>query len=118
MTTAGKFFPKDWKTNSFTNHMNLIVLSSALTEQGKVNAVTNQLGHAIGLGDFENAEDVAPKDKTDIMAFGCNSDNQDSFNDNWHVSQSDLDHIDWIYSHPYTNINDNPVYYESRATEF
>ncbi|QNQ82287.1 hypothetical protein [Lactobacillus sp. PV012] len=110
-TTANKFAPKDWRKNAFTNHMNLVVWSSNLTEQGKVNAVTQQLGRAIGLGTIAQGDDAVPNsvgDFDDIMA-------AEKYNKNWRVTQDDLNHIDWIYSHPYTSLADNPIFSGSEA---
>ncbi|QNQ83649.1 hypothetical protein FP435_03940 [Lactobacillus sp. PV037] len=109
-TTANKFAPKDWKKKAFTNHMNLVVRSNNLTEQGKVNAVAQQLGRAIGLGSLTDIKESFLSDKSDIMAA-----TQGHYNQNWHVTQDDLDHIDWIYSHPYTSLADNPIFSESEA---
>ncbi|QNQ83602.1 hypothetical protein FP435_03655 [Lactobacillus sp. PV037] len=108
MLPGTKFYPKDWKKKAFTNHMNLYVESKYLTAQGKVNAVTQQLGRAIGLGCSDESD---PREKNDIMYA-----DQSSYNKNWRVTQDDLDHIDWIYSHPYTSIADNTVRNGSMAS--
>ncbi|QNQ82384.1 hypothetical protein FP435_03115 [Lactobacillus sp. PV037] len=104
---SNMFMPKDWKKKAFTNHMNLVLRSKHLTEQGKVNAVAYQLGRAIGLGDIEQGDDPVPNSVNEyddiMMADQC------SYNKKWRVTQDNLDHIDWIYSHPYTSIADNTV---------
>ncbi|QNQ83601.1 hypothetical protein FP435_03650 [Lactobacillus sp. PV037] len=97
-----KFWPKDWKKKDSTYHMNLIVHSKHLTERGKVNAITQNLGIAIGLGTIDQTDDDKPGanaagDFDDIMASP-----NDQYNKKWRVTQDDFDHIDWLYSHPYT----------------
>ncbi|QNQ82238.1 hypothetical protein [Lactobacillus sp. PV012] len=93
---SSMFKPKDWKKKAFVNHMNLVVWSKTLTAQGKVNAVAQQLGEAIGLGYYDKTLPNAAGEVDDLMFAG-----EYNYNKNWRVTQSDLDHIDWIYSHPY-----------------
>ena len=112
LTASGcTFAPKDWKKKAFTNHMNMVVRTKNNSQQAITNKIIANLGSAIGLGDIE----MDNPNPTDIMSVvGDNYFNKMSvYNKTYHLTQADKDHIDWIYSHPYTGeVN---IYHQSEA---
>ena len=91
------FAPKAVKKDhnkAFTNHLNMVVDTESGSQQSNVNNIIFELGRTIGLGFFDNDS----INSSDIMGVGSNG----AYNKTYHLTQADKDHIDWIYSHPYT----------------
>ena len=98
--SGGTFAPKDWKKKAFTNHINMVVNTKNNSQQAITNKIIANLGLTIGLGIIDDDN----PNPTDIMSVvGDNYFNKMSvYNKTYHLTQADKDHIDWIYSHPYT----------------
>ena len=109
--SGGTFAPKDWKKKAFTNHLNMIVNTKNNSQQAITNKIIDGLGATIGLGAIVDNN----SNPTDIMSlYGDNYFNKMRvYNKTYHLTQADKDHIDWIYSHPYTGeVN---IYHGSEA---
>ena len=101
--SGGTFAPKDWKKKAFTNHLNMIVNTKNNSQQAITNKIISALGSTIGLGDIEMDNQETNPNPTDIMSVNADNYSEMSvYNKTYHLTQADKDHIDWIYSHPYT----------------
>ena len=94
------FAPKDWKKKAFTNHLNMIVNTKNNSQQAIANKIIANLGLTIGLGVIDDGN----PNPTDIMSVVGDDyfNKMNVYNKTYHLTQADKDHIDWIYSHPYT----------------
>lgn len=95
------FAPKAVKKDhnkAFTNHLNMVIATKNNSKQAVTNKIIANLGQTIGLGLIDNDDTNA----TDIMGLLYVNDNMAAYNKVYHLTQADKDHIDWIYSHPYT----------------
>ena len=101
--SGGTFAPKDWKKKAFTNHLNMVVRTKNASQQAITNKIISALGLTIGLGDIETDSQENNPNPTDIMSVNADNYSEMSvYNKTYHLTQADRDHIDWIYSHPYT----------------
>ena len=100
--SGGTFAPKDWKKKAFTNHLNMVIRTKNNSKQAITNKIIENLGQVIGLGISEDY-DTNPTDIMDITsASEERNDAMTPYTKTYHLTQADKDHIDWIYSHPYT----------------
>ena len=102
--TAGvDFRPKDALQKAFTNHLNMVVNTKNASQQAITNKIISALGSTIGLGDIDTDNQDNNPNPIDIMSVNADNYSEMSvFNKTYHLTQADRDHIDWIYSHPYT----------------
>ena len=111
--SGGTFAPKDWKKKAFTNHLNMVIATKNNSQQAITNKIIENLGQVIGLGLIDNT-DNNPRDIMAITsASELHNDDMTPYIKSYHLTQADKNHIDWIYSHPYTGkVN---LYYASSA---
>ena len=89
--------PKDWKKKAFTNHLNMVVNTKNSSQQAITNNIICRLGQTIGLGIIDD-----DTNHNDIMRLADPLTPINDYNKTYHLTQADKNHIDWIYSHPYT----------------
>ena len=106
--------PKDWKKKAFTNHLNMVVETKNRSQQAIINSIICELGQTIGLGNFDN-DSINSNDVMGLLSPFRTGNSQEFYNKTYHLTQADKDHIDWIYSHPYTG-EVNADHYASALT--
>lgn len=84
------------KKNSWNHYITVLAGTNKLTQAQQIGNATEILGRIIGLG--EGANPIHEKDETF-------NENESSSYYTYKVTQSDLDHVNWIYAHPWSGSN-------------
>lgn len=95
---AGLWIPSkaERKKHDANRYITVAAGTRSLTKTQQVGNATEILGEIIGIG--QDANPVHEKDEVDIP-------NEASAYYNFKVTQSDLDHVNWIYAHPWSGSN-------------
>ena len=79
----------------------MVVETKNNSQQAITNKIIANLGTTIGLGSIDDA-DANPNDVMGLVSPVYTGVSLEPYNKAYHLTQADKDHIDWIYSHPYT----------------